>query len=677
MVVHQGEEVAPPKVQDKPHLDIAVANKRIGKVADALIDGDKNKARIKRRVDKIDAALQDGDLSNDRTVKDIVNALHGLKKTVLDAETGEGKEGLEKAARHIARIEAILQDRGISIIDPIGRRFDDNDAVNVIAYEGDGDNYYISETLSPTIRQTMPDGKVRLIQQAEVVVRRDGSLEEPSASAPQETGADTPPKSAKGAEAAERRGTAGESGNAEEIEYQEFIKKWKREDTPAERASFADRKNATQLRSVVSLAEAIAEGNDIGIGKLRGKHFRLAKTNGTLKEAGLTGEYFTIRAGVVLRHNGKDASHAITAQEWVGIADALTNKKPVLVEKYGEKDGSYRVWTEATINGNVAVVGVDVKNAGKNMEVNSITTAFGAEGMHPKENNVIYPKGAEEMRSVLTRLNSGRYTASPSAETSVAENGGKVKPQTSQTAGAAEDLRTRIDAALNTDKTKGKVLPRTKVVEFGDVPQALRSAGVAEGKIISRADILRKIHTKHALTQEQIAGLMPAMSSPVAVFADGKNFVILTGLQAPATDGRRKPVMVYLKANTKGGKTTFMASAYARDAAKEQAYIDWKNSDRALYFDEKRITTVNLEDATVSQFKPQAGDDAARLAENGGKVKPVSTPFGNYEIPAKWRLDGSDYHVGSELEDFPQDVRELIERQNPEYWRRFAESRGR
>ena len=130
---------------------------------------------------------------------------------------------------------------------------------------------------------------------------------------------------------------------------------------------------------------------------------------------------------MILRHKGKDAEHGIKSDEWAAIAEALNEKKPLLVEKYGSVDGkSYRIWTEATIGGKTAIVGATVKNAGKNMEVNSIDTAFGASGAVPKVENVVYPKTEKEIQSVLTRHNSGRYTVSPSDKPKVSATGNKV-----------------------------------------------------------------------------------------------------------------------------------------------------------------------------------------------------------------------------------------------------------
>ena len=58
------------------------------------------------------------------------------------------------------------------------------------------------------------------------------------------------------------------------------------------------------------------------------------------------------------------------------------------------------------------IVGASVKNAGKNIEVNSIDTAFGVLCTVLYIENVVCPKTKKDIQSVLTRHNSGRYSVS-------------------------------------------------------------------------------------------------------------------------------------------------------------------------------------------------------------------------------------------------------------------------
>ena len=206
-------------------------------------------------------------------------------------------------------------------------------------------------------------------------------------------------------------------------------------------------------------------------------------------------------------------------------------------------------------------------------------------------------------------------------------------------------LRADIDAALVTDKSKGGVVPRTKVVEFSEVPEILAGLGVPrDAKIISRADILRKVNVEHHLKPEDIAELPDRYSAPVAVFRDGDNFIVLTDLQAKANDGTTKPVMVYLRAAKENGKYNFIASAYARDKDKESAYVQWSNEGRLLWLDETKAAKCGLEEGTVSQFKPKShgGSTASSISKPAAEVKRVEftalTPTGNRKVGGHYEV---------------------------------------
>ncbi|MBR1870469.1 MAG: hypothetical protein IJ802_01430, partial [Kiritimatiellae bacterium] len=185
-------------------------------------------------------------------------------------------------------------------------------------------------------------------------------------------------------------------------------------------------------------------------------------------------------------------------------------------------------------------------------------------------------------------------------------------------------MKSRIDAALNTDKAKGEVAKRREVVPLGNMPESLVAIGLPSAPVETRVDIIRKLNKSHSLTAQQIAELPGRIADPVAVFKDGESYIILTDLQAPVKDGAQKPVMVVLRAIEKAnGEKVFLASAYAREAANENKYEKIAASaDSLLYLDEKRIAALGLEERTISTLNSQAsGNNTANLAENGEKVK--------------------------------------------------------
>ena len=177
-------------------------------------------------------------------------------------------------------------------------------------------------------------------------------------------------------------------------------------------------------------------------------------------------------------------------------------------------------------------------------------------------------------------------------------------------------LREDVARLTNTDRTKGEIVRRNEIVEFSDTPDVLRLVGMPEARIVSRADILRKIKARHFLSDEAISELPDAYAAPAAVFRDGKNFVVLTDREAKTQAGVEKPVMVYLKESNDKGVDNFLASAYAREPSKEKVYSDLAKAGNLLYFDKGKAARLNLEGETLSQLTPQGLSGLVKTPED-------------------------------------------------------------
>lgn len=85
------------------------------------------------------------------------------------------ERSVAKLARYIESIYGALEDAHVTIKgDYVGTQYDENDAVKVVSTtypEGQKKSEY-TEVLTPTVRWKDKDGKVRLLQQAEVVVAK-------------------------------------------------------------------------------------------------------------------------------------------------------------------------------------------------------------------------------------------------------------------------------------------------------------------------------------------------------------------------------------------------------------------------------------------------------------------------------------------------------------------------
>ena len=145
------------------------------------------------------------------------------------------------------------------------------------------------------------------------------------------------------------------------------------------------------------------------------KFFDVAETPDFMKRLGLTGDKFTIRYGVISRHFGKDNQHDFTEEEWKQIPKALSN--PILITEYYQdeqqkRQKGYRIYTPLKLaDGSYVVVSAEVKNAGKNLEINAINTIFGRNAISDIHDRIVYqnPKITPEQMSLLGKNNPHQY----------------------------------------------------------------------------------------------------------------------------------------------------------------------------------------------------------------------------------------------------------------------------
>ncbi|MDE7393179.1 MAG: hypothetical protein K2M80_01720, partial [Muribaculaceae bacterium] len=183
-------------------------------------------------------------------------------------------------------------------------------------------------------------------------------------------------------------------------------------DKPDEVATPAEATAVPTLKDVVS--DLYSKGKEYAQRQYGMTFFKLADTPDFMKELGLTGERFTIRYGVISRHVGKDGSHDITAEEWERLPEALQD--PFAITRFDGKEKGFRLYTTLkNQKGEYIVVGVDVKNAGRDLEVNAVSTVFGRreDARLTAQEEVIYrsPKITPEQQSLLNGPNSHQYPA--------------------------------------------------------------------------------------------------------------------------------------------------------------------------------------------------------------------------------------------------------------------------
>lgn len=175
-------------------------------------------------------------------------------------------------------------------------------------------------------------------------------------------------------------------------------------------ASYVQPNTRPSLLNVVK--DLFEKGKEYASELYQRSFFDVADTPDFMKALGLSGDKFTIKYGVIARHFGKDISHDLTEKDWEQLPDALQH--PFAITRRTDADNSYRIYTALrTENGEYVVVGVDVKKAGREIEVNAISTVFGRrnDAHLPQNEEEIYRSDeiTPEQSSLLDRPNSYQY----------------------------------------------------------------------------------------------------------------------------------------------------------------------------------------------------------------------------------------------------------------------------
>lgn len=143
--------------------------------------------------------------------------------------------------------------------------------------------------------------------------------------------------------------------------------------------------------------------------------FDVAETPVFMKQYGLTGDKFTIRYGVIARHLGKDGRHDLPESVWEQLPKAIQDPFAI-TEYYTDKDKKeqkgYRLYTALKLSdGSFVVVSAEVKNAGRDIEVNAINTVFGRNTLSEVHDKLIYqsPTITPEQQALLNGNNPHQY----------------------------------------------------------------------------------------------------------------------------------------------------------------------------------------------------------------------------------------------------------------------------
>lgn len=357
-----------------------------------------------------------------------------------------------------------------------------------------------------------------------------------------------------------------------------------------EEAKRANEEAESELNSTIEnvLNTLYKKGKDYASKIFNMKFFDFAKTPDFMKHLGMTGSKFTIRYGVIARHFGKDGSHDFTQSEWEQIPHAIEH--PFAITQLKNKEKGFRIYTALkTEKGEYVVVGVDVKNAGRDMEVNAIATMFGRRSnANLSENEEVIYKSKEitpEQEALLSRPNSDQYPAERELSTdkvtesapSTQENGPKNSTQSAIESASAEVETSPTEAQKKAGNYKmGHVKVGAFDVTIENPKGSERSGTDANGK---------KWSVKMNNTYGYIRGTEGVDGDHIDVFLaedmdkwDGKYVFVVDQYNPDGTFDEHKVMLGF-------NSTEEARSAYLSNYEK-----GWENGRRIV------VTAVNLED---------------------------------------------------------------------------------
>lgn len=177
------------------------------------------------------------------------------------------------------------------------------------------------------------------------------------------------------------------------------------------------------LPSLRANIDKILNGTKEEKSALRGKHFAIAKTSPLLKKIGMIGDYITVGYGVISHHKNKDIDHRFTVEDWKYICTNINS--PLGVIKHND---AFDVFIKPADSKKDILVGITVKQTGKDTYVNAVKTVF-AKDLPTDTQNLLYLNKKEAKSDIFLRRHFPYITAQAS-KTSIPPLVKKSTPRT-------------------------------------------------------------------------------------------------------------------------------------------------------------------------------------------------------------------------------------------------------
>ena len=164
-------------------------------------------------------------------------------------------------------------------------------------------------------------------------------------------------------------------------------------------------KNNKTLQNIEDVIDIILYDSIEEKTKYQRHFFKVAETGALLKQFGLKGDIITVKYGVITHHHSKDIDHILSSDDWLQISKKIN--QPLVI---AEHEGGGRLLLNIERKGKYIIIGIDIKNAGKNTFINAIVTAFYKDSLKDK---ILYvdKKITAEKQALLGGPNSHQYLA--------------------------------------------------------------------------------------------------------------------------------------------------------------------------------------------------------------------------------------------------------------------------
>ena len=481
----------------------------------------RGRKQVVKGLEKLRAADAKGDILG------MLGAVNTIEKNVrrgdAGAMTAEEREYVDSCVRRAAQ-------EGYKIVDLEGQQY--NEGMKVIADFVEDESLKPGEQVVRTVRKPQINKDGKMVQAAEIVVAQSpyesesdywqALYEESYRKALAEEQAELAPGDTLDEGVVRRlvdfndegdlymsaetrlNELMGGKGNVDSEEYAAWYAQAARED-PGEGipslpqiigeigrrvAAKGEQEKGSKAKAQESFLNAVkalyAKGKEAAAKLYSMKFFNVAKTPDFMKELGLSGERFTIRYGVIARHFGKDGSHNLSEDEWTQLPEALAH--PFAITKYyqdenKEKQKGYRLYTNLRLsNGSYVVVSAEVKNIGRNIEINAINTIFGRDSLSEVHDELVYVSETitPEQQSLLNGNNPHQYPAARESSTGKGSSKSGVRQKKAAKKGAEPiTFRLETDDVFFTPESY-KMTHHVKVLDNGDVEITFSGESIQE-----------------------------------------------------------------------------------------------------------------------------------------------------------------------------------------------------